>query len=107
MSAIKSYQHLELCPNRIQQALARRTHIVATDCSGATSEILEVDKWGRLVLVRNQSAIAEAIIFTSQDKSHPDGRLRAADFDPKRNAKEYPNCVLPDFIPHPTLTVVR
>ena len=107
MSAIKSYQHLELCSNRIQQALARRTHIVATDCSRATSEILEVDKWGRLVLVRNQSAIAEAIIFASQDKSHPDGSLRAADFDPKRNAKDYPNYGLPDFIPHPTLTVVR
>jgi len=90
----------------IQQALTCGTPIVATDCPSGTSEIVEGDKWGRLVPVRNPKAMAEAIIFTLQDMSHPDDRLRRANFDPKRNAEKYPNLVLPDFIPHLTETVV-
>ena len=106
ISAIKSYLHFEHCPNVIQQALTCGTPIVATDCPSGTSKIVEGDKWGRLVPVRNPKAMAEAIIFTLQDVSHPDGRLRRANFDPKRNAEKYPNLVLPDFIPHLTETVV-
>jgi glycosyltransferase involved in cell wall biosynthesis len=95
----------EGCPNVIQQALACGTPIVATECLGGTSEILEGGKWGRLVPVGNPKAMAEAIIATLQDKNHPDGRLRAADFNPKRNAVKYLKLILPDFIPHPTPTV--
>jgi glycosyltransferase involved in cell wall biosynthesis len=89
----------EGCPNVIQQALACGTPIVATDCPGGTSEILEGGKWGRLVPVANPQAMADAIIATLKDKSHPDGRMRAADFDPKRNAQEYLKLVLPESIP--------
>ena len=89
----------ESCPNVIQQALACGTPIVATDCPGGTSEILEGGKWGRLVPVANPQAMADAIIATLKDKSHPNGRLRAADFDPKRNAQEYLKLVLPGSIP--------
>ena len=96
----------ESCPNVIQQALACGTPIVATDCPGGTSEILEGGKWGRLVPVANPQAMAEAIIATLQDKSHPNGRLRAADFDPRKNAKQYLKLILPDFIPYLTRTVV-
>ena len=96
----------EGCPNVIQQALACGTPIVATDCPGGTSEILEGGKWGRLVPVANPQAMADAIIATLKDKSHPNGRLRAADFDPRKNAKEYLKLILPDFIPYPTPTVV-
>jgi glycosyltransferase involved in cell wall biosynthesis len=96
----------ESCPNVIQQALACGTPVVATDCPGGTSEILERGKWGRLVPVANPQAMAEAIIATLQDKSHPNGRLRAADFDPSKNAKQYLKLILPDFIPYPTPTVV-
>jgi len=89
----------ESCPNVIQQALACGTPIVATDCPGGTSEILEGGKWGRLVPVANPQAMADAIIATLKGKSHPNGRLRAADFDPKRNAQEYLKIVLPGSIP--------
>lgn len=89
----------EGCPNVIQQALACGTPIVATDCPGGTTEILEGGKWGRLVPVANPQAMADAIIATLKDKSHPNGRLRAADFDPKRNAQEYLKLVLPESIP--------
>ena len=88
----------EGCPNVIQQALACGTPIVATDCPGGTSEILEGGKWGRLVPVGNPKAMAEAIIATLQDKIHPDGRMRAAAFNPKRNAEEYLKLILPEFI---------
>ena len=90
----------------IQQALACGTPIVATDCPGGTSEILEGGKWGRLVPVANPQAMADAIIATLKDKNHPDGRMRAADFDPRKNVKEYLKLILPDFIAHPTPTVV-
>ena len=96
----------EGCPNVIQQALACGTPIVATDCPGGTSEILEGGKWGRLVPVANPQALADAITATLKDKSHPNSRLRAADFDPRKNAKEYLKLILPDFIPNPTPTVV-
>ena len=96
----------EGCPNVIQQALACGTPIVATDCPGGTSEILEGGKWGRLVPVGNPQVMAEAIIATLKDKSHPDGRMRAADFDPRKNAKEYLKIILPDFIPYQSPTLV-
>ena len=96
----------ESCPNVIQQALACGTPIVATDCPGGTSEILEGGKWGRLVPVANPQAMADAIIATLKDKSHPDGRMRAADFDPQKNANEYLKVIFPDFIPYPTPKVV-
>ena len=95
----------EGCPNVIQQAFACGTPIVAIDCPGCTSEILEGGKWGRLVPVRNPKAMAEAIIATLQDKNHPDSRMRAADFNSKRNAEEYLKLTLPEFIPHQTPTV--
>ena len=83
----------------IQQALACGTRIVATDCPSGTSEILEGGKWGRLVPIGNPQAMAEAIIASLKNKSHPNGRKRAADFDPKRNAQEYLKLVLPESIP--------
>jgi len=79
----------EGCPNVIQQALACGTPIVATDCPGGTSEILEDGKWGKLVPVGNPEAMATAIRETLDDTSPPDGRRRARDFDPERNAQEY------------------
>jgi len=95
----------EGCPNVIQQALACGTQVVATDCPGGSKEILEGGKWGRLVPIRDPQAMADAIIATLKDKSHPDGRMRAVDFDPKRNAEEYLKLILPEFIPHQTSTV--
>ena len=88
----------ESCPNVIQQALACGTPIVATDCPGGTSEILEGGKWGRLVPVASPQAMADAIIATLKDKDHPVGRMRAADFDPKLNAQEYLKLVLPESV---------
>jgi len=91
----------EGCPNVLQQALACGTPIVATDCPGGTAEILEDGKWGRLVPVGDPQAMADAIIKTLEDKHLPNGRVRAADFDPRKNALEYLRLLLPDFVPPP------
>ena len=106
MSAIKSCTHLEGCPNVIQQVLVCGTPIIATACPSSTSEIFEGGKLGRLVPIGNAQAMADAIIATIKDKNHPDGRMRAADFDPRKNANQYLKLILPDFIPYPTPTVV-
>ena len=49
--------------------------------------------------------MADAIIATIKDKNHPDGRMRAAEFNPKLNAEEYLKLILPEFIPPQTPTV--
>lgn len=90
---------IEGCPNVIQQALALGVRIVATDCPGGTAEILENGKWGRLVPMGDSRAMAEAIISTLSDKSLPDGRLRAIDFEPRRVARAYLKLIFPEFVP--------
>lgn len=87
----------EGCPNVIQQALACGTSVVATDCPGGTSEILEGGKWGRLVPVRDPRAMAIALIQALDDTAPPEVRKRAADFEPVRNAEQYLKLVVPDF----------
>ena len=106
MSAIKSYIYIESCPNVIQQAVVCRSPIVATEFLVGTSDIPEGGKWGCLVPVGNPQAKADVIIAAVQDKINPDGRIQAADFDPKQNAKEYLKLLLPDFFSYPTPTVV-
>jgi len=46
------------------EALALGTPVVATDCVGGPSEVLEGGKWGRLVEVGDPGALAHAILET-------------------------------------------
>jgi len=85
----------EGCPNVIQQALACGTAIVATDCPGGTSEVLEHGRWGRLVRTRDPQAMADAILATLDDRNLPDGRIRARDFNRDRTAERYLQLLLP------------
>ncbi len=87
----------EGCPNVIQQALACGTSVVATDCPGGTSEILEGGRWGRLVPVRDPQAMALALIEALDDTAPPEVRRRAADFEPISNAEQYLQLVVPEF----------
>jgi glycosyltransferase involved in cell wall biosynthesis len=86
----------EGCPNVIQQALVCGTPVVATDCPGGTSEILEGGTWGRLVPVRDPQAMADAIVASLKEPCPPDGRIRAADFDPRSTAERYLSYLLPN-----------
>jgi glycosyltransferase involved in cell wall biosynthesis len=79
----------EGCPNQLLEGLALGVPIVATDCPGGTSELLEHGRWGRLVPVADSHRMADAILATLDDVDLPDGRLRAADFSPSRVTSVY------------------
>ena len=84
-------------PNAIAEALALGRPIVATDCPGDTAEILEHGKWGRLVPVGEPESMAAAIMATLEDPKPPDGRIRAADFSPVKNARAYLKALIPEL----------
>lgn len=80
----------EGCPNIILQALACGSRIVATNCPGGTSELLEQGKWGVLVPVANVKAMAKALADALEgDWALPDGRERAREFDKNTIAMKY------------------
>jgi glycosyltransferase involved in cell wall biosynthesis len=85
----------EGCPNVLQQALACGTAVIATDCPGGTSEILEDGRWGCLVPIRNPEAIAQAIHRTLEEEAPPNGPMRARDFEKGRVVDRYLELLLP------------
>lgn len=86
----------EGCPNALMQAMACGTAVVATDCPGGTSEVLESGRWGRLVPVGNVDAMAEGIIATLDSSSLPDVRRRARAFDLGSTVDKYLQVLLLD-----------
>ena len=76
-------------PTNVVEALACGCPVVATDCLGAR-EILQDGRWGRLVPVGNGEAMAEAMLATLDDPSHPERlRQRAMDFHLDRAVGRY------------------
>lgn len=69
-------------PNVLIQAMACGAAVVSTDCPSGPDEILEGDKWGRLVPVGDVEALAVAIAVTldTPQERLPDVRQRAGDF---------------------------
>ncbi|THB73263.1 MAG: glycosyltransferase [Gammaproteobacteria bacterium] len=76
-------------PNVIAEALALNCPVVATDCPGDTSDLLEFGKWGKLVPVGHVEQMSEAILTTINASNNPDGRKRAADFTPDKVTAAY------------------
>lgn len=76
-------------PNVLAEALSLGRQIVATDCPGDTSRLLEKGKLGRLVPVGDYSAMATEIMAAMDFPPSSIGTARAADFSPSRNADEY------------------
>ena len=66
--------------NVLLEAMACGTPVVSTDCPSGPAEILEGGKWGRLVQMGNDEALAKAMEDALDDPSPPDVRARAADF---------------------------
>ena len=67
--------------NVLVEALAAGTPVVATDCPGGPSEILEYGRFGKLVPVGNVEAFAQAILDTLDDSPDRDALIdRAKDF---------------------------
>lgn len=77
-------------PTVIIEALALGTPVVATDCPGGSSEILEGGKYGKLVAMKNPNALAGAILETLETR--PDKtqlQKRGADFSMEASATGY------------------
>lgn len=76
-------------PNGMVEAMTCGTAIVSTNCEGGASEILEEGKWGQLVPVRHENAMANAIIEVINSNNLPDLSTRANDFSIDSICKKY------------------
>ena len=65
-------------PTVLIEALACGTSVVSTDCPGGVREVLEDGKWGRLVPIGDDAALADAICQTLDNPMPPAELVRAA-----------------------------
>ena len=65
-------------PGVMIEALACGTSVVSTDCPGGVREVLEDGKWGRLVPIGDDAALADAICETLDKPMPPADLVRAA-----------------------------
>ena len=76
--------------NVIVEALARGLPVVSTDCPSGPAEILENGRFGRLVPVRDEAALADAMTAAlAQPHDREMLKARAHDFAPEKAAKAY------------------
>jgi glycosyltransferase involved in cell wall biosynthesis len=81
---------VEGMPNAIIEALACGCPVVSTDCPSGPAEILQNGKYGRLVPMGDEAALAQAIAGTLQASPDPhDLRRRATDFSVERATDRY------------------
>lgn len=83
-------------PNVLIQAMACGTPVVATECPSGPAEILDGGRWGRLVPVDDDAALAKAISATLDGPDHPDVAARAAAFNLDRAVTGYLDVLLPE-----------
>ena len=77
-------------PGVVIQALACGCPVVSTDCAGGVHEILEGAKYGCLVPVRDERAMADAILETLDNPSDRQAlRARADDFHVDKITERY------------------
>ena len=82
--------------NVLVEAMACGTPIVSTDCPSGPAEILENGRWGRMVPVGDEIAMAEAMVATLDETDHPNVVARAAEFNVDRAVNEYLKVLLPE-----------
>jgi len=63
-------------PNALIEALALGTPVVATDCPGGSREILEDEKWGRLVPIGDIEVLADAIVDVLSNPKLPEESIK-------------------------------
>jgi len=75
--------------NVIVEALALDIPVVSTDCPSGPSEILENGKWGKLVVVGDDCALAHAIVDSIEKPQINDSLCRAKEFSVENVAEGY------------------
>lgn len=76
--------------NVLVESLANGTPVVSTDCPTGPGEILDRGRFGRLVPVGDETALAEAIQSALKQEVHADElKQRAADFRPELAINSY------------------
>lgn len=77
-------------PTVLIEAIAVGTPVVSADCPSDPREILESGKYGKLVLVGDASALADAIITKLSEKSDVDAlRQKAQKYSLDNTVKSY------------------
>lgn len=76
-------------PTVLIEAMSLGTPAVSTDCPSGPREIFEGGKWGRLVPLDDEEAMAAALIETLGDKRRDAAVGRAADFSVDKIVREY------------------
>ena len=83
--------------NVLVEALACGCPIVSTDCPSGPREILEDGKWGRLVPVGDEEALAEAMRKSLEEEHDPERlRQRAMDFTVDKAVGNYLEVLYPN-----------
>jgi glycosyltransferase involved in cell wall biosynthesis len=81
---------VEGMPLAIVEALACGCPVVSTDCPSGPAEVLEYGRYGRLVPVGDDAALAAALDATLRDPPDPAAlRHRAASFSVERATDDY------------------
>jgi glycosyltransferase involved in cell wall biosynthesis len=83
--------------NVLVEAMACGTPVVATDCQSGPGEILEGGRWGRLVPVGDDEAMADAILKTLEEPTNREAlQERAQAFSPERIVPQYLDVLMND-----------
>ena len=77
-------------PTVLIEALACGARVVATDCPGGSSEILEDGRWGRLVQVGDEQAFADSLLASIEEGRWPSPPTEAFErYRPQHVVDEY------------------
>lgn len=88
-------------PGVLIEAMACGAPVLSTDCPSGSREILEDGRWGQLLPVGDEQALAMAIetVLSSPRMALPDVRQRSTDYKESKAVDAYLQAILPMKVP--------